>query len=69
MVLVLELATLLIKRDMDVGDETARMIMNESNAVGDLLNPSEGGNTTSRRLGITVVDGEDEFDDTVFNDD
>ncbi|KIW07916.1 uncharacterized protein PV09_01825 [Verruconis gallopava] len=45
MVLVLELATLLIKEDMKVDESKARQIMSESTAMGELLNPSEIGRT------------------------
>lgn len=40
-VLVPELATLLVKDDMDVGVERAREILVESTEVGDLLNEED----------------------------
>jgi len=40
-VLVPELAVLLVKEDMRVDDETARVILQESIQIGDLLNEEE----------------------------
>jgi hypothetical protein len=61
MVLVLELTALLVKEDMRVDDETARRIMSESTAIGDLLHPSEGGKARSWR-GRIEVGGEDSLE-------
>lgn len=58
MVLVLELATLLIKEDKNVDTETARRIMSQSTTTGELLNPSVGG-ASSRQRGRIVLGGEE----------
>jgi len=48
-VLVPELATVLIKEDLNVNEGEARRVMRESTEIGDLLHPSDGRGSKNRR--------------------
>ncbi|KAI9876567.1 MAG: hypothetical protein M1830_006199 [Pleopsidium flavum] len=62
-VLVPELAVLLVKEDMQVDDETARVILKESIKVGDLLNEEEEEVIKGKVIGDDSDDSDDDVND------